>query len=229
MKELDQLAKESQATHLNLLQTAKMKKEEAQQMRKSRTANAVDLHQKMEELEKMKIEVSAGLVDLKEKKELILQQLKEQTSQKILVKIELTKLREIVSRVKQEQFNLRDPDSAVKEYEVPLLQKEKLHFSLEKKIKELIQEETDLNDRIKSSEGKLSEIAQNMQSILGPLPETETIAAAQMRTLKEEQKKRIHRITKYERKLIELNCQKALKGISRKGEEWLTDLSHLMD
>ena len=65
MKELDQLAKEFQATHLNLLQSAKMKKEEAQQMRKSRTSNAADLHQKMEELEKMKIEVSAGLVDLK--------------------------------------------------------------------------------------------------------------------------------------------------------------------
>ena len=224
MKELDQLAKDFQATHLNLLQTAKMKKEEAQQMRKSRTANVADLHQKMEELETMKRDLSAELVDLKELKELNLQQLKEQTSQKILSKIELTKLRETVSRVKQDQFNLRDPDAAVKEYEMPLLQKEKLHFSLEKKIKELIQEESDLNDRIKSSEGKLSEIAQKMQSILGPLPETKSIVAAQMRTLKEEQEMRIHRITKYERKLIELNCQKALNGIGRKGAEWLADL-----
>jgi len=224
MKELDQLAKEFQATHLNLLQTAKVKKEEAQKMRKSRTANVTDLHQRMEDLETMKRDLSAELIDFKELKELNLQQLKEQTSQKILAKIELTKLRETVSRVKQDQFNLRDPDAAVKEYEVPLLQKEKLHFFLEKKIKELIQEETDLNGRIKSSEGKLSEIAQNMQSILGPLPETESVVAAQMRTLKEEQGKRIHRITKYERKLIELNCQKALNGIGRKGAEWLADL-----
>lgn len=224
MKELDQLAKEFQATHLNLLQTAKVKKEEAQQMRKSRTANAADLRQKMEELETMKRDLSAELVNLKELKELNLQQLKEQTSQNILAKIELTKLRETVSRVKQDQFNLRDPDAAVKEYEVPLLQKEKLHFSLEKKIKELIQEETDLNDRIESLEGKLSEIAQKMQSISGPHIEPESIVAAQMRTLKEEQEKRIHRITKYERKLIELNCQKALNGIGRKGEEWLVEL-----
>jgi len=224
MMKLDQLAKEFQATHLNLLQTAKIKKEEAQQMRKSRIGNTADLHQKIEEREKMQRELSAELADLNKQKELILQQLKEQTSQKILAKIELIKLREIVSRVKQEQFNLRDPDTAVKEFEVPLLLKEKLHFSLEKKIKELIQEETDLNDRIKSSEGKLSEIAQDMQSISGPLPETESIVAAQMRTLKEEQEKRIHRITKYERKLIELNCQKVLDDIGRKGEKWLTDL-----
>ena len=219
---LDQLAKEFQASHLNLLQTAKIKKEEAQQMRKSRTGNTTDLHQKMEEREKMQRELSAELADLKKQKELILQQLKEQTSQKILAKIELIKLREIVSRVKQEQFNLRDPDAAVKEFEVPLLLKEKLHFSLENKIKELIREETNLNDRIKSSEGKLPEIAQDMQ---GPPPdETESTVAAHMRTLKEEQEKRIHRITKYERKLIELNCQKVLDGIGRKGEKWLTDL-----
>ena len=224
MMELDQLVKDFQAAHSALLQTAETKKVEAQLVQKNRTAYAAELRRKMEELTKINKELSTELADLKEQKQRIEQQLKMETSQKIQAERELFHLRDAVSKIKQERCVQSDSYAAIKDFEAPLWQENKLLFSSDRKIQQLLQEETVVIARIQSLEAKLSENAQKMLRVSVPFPEPESITKTQMQFLKEEQGKRIDRIAQLEKRLVELNREKILDDINRKGEKWLSAL-----
>jgi len=87
-----------------------------------------------------------------------------------------------------------------------------------------LQEETVVIARIQSLEAKLSENAQKMLRVSVPFPEPESITKTQMQFLKEEQGKRIDRIAQLEKRLVEINREKILDDINRKGEKWLSAL-----
>ena len=104
----------------------------------------------MEKLTKKNGELSTELADQKEQKQRIEIKLMEETSQKIHAERELFKLREAVSKIKQERGTQSDPFAAMKEFEAPLWQKNKLLFSSDGKIQQLLKEETVVIDRIQS-------------------------------------------------------------------------------
>ena len=224
--EMEKLVADIRAGHEALVNKSNALKEEDDRpsMLMSPAKQADEIRYNINQLEMKDRGESLELAVLMEFKESSQQRLKELTSQKIQLEVELAPLHEVSNNKK---IKLEPSTSKPCEIEELIRQKETLLEDVKIKLVDILKEDNNFTARIDVVEGELAENARKLVQMRvhldiltnNPTDGLPSASSIQMKTLKMEQRARIAELSRLERRLVQISCGYVFDEISRKEEE----------